>query len=129
MLRLRCSVPVFLILALAGCGQRLDYESTVQLDAGEVQSLGVDPPRREQRVSVTVTSTSVPVDVYVVLEKDKESGKQALLDVKKPAESLASKTKTQQATLEATIPAKTGFAILLGGATKSSQVKVKVIGR
>jgi hypothetical protein len=117
------------LLALAGCGQRLDYESSLQLNAGEVQSLAVDAPRREQRVSVTVTSAGGPVDVYVVLEKDKESGKQALLDGKKPAESLASKLRTQTATLEATIAANTGFAILLGGAGKSSQVRVKVSGR
>ena len=62
-------------------------------------------------------------------EKDKEAAKQALLDRKKPAASFAGKVKTQEATLEATIPANTGFAILLGGASKNSQVKVKVTGR
>jgi hypothetical protein len=101
----------------------------VQLDAGEVQSLSVEPPKRDQKVSVTATSSSSPIDVYLVLDKDKEAGKQALLDGKKPAASLARKAKTQDATLEATIPANTGFAVLLGGAGKSSQVKIKVTGR
>lgn len=118
-----------LFLALPGCGQKLDYESTLELNAGEVQSLAVDAPRREQKVSVTVTSSASPIDVYVVLEKDKEAAKQALLDGKQPAESLARKVKTQDATLEATIPANTKFTILLGGASKSSQAKVKVTGR
>jgi hypothetical protein len=123
----RCLVAA-LLLALSGC-TRLSYETTIQLGAGEVQSLSIDPPRREQKVSVTVTSSAAPVDVYVVLEKDKEAAKEALLDHKKPAASLAGNVKTQEATLEATIPANTPFAILVGGASKTSQVKVKATGR
>jgi hypothetical protein len=126
---LRCGLLVALLLAGAGCGQKLDYDSTVQLDAGQVQSMMIDAPKREQRVSVTVTSSSSPIDVYVVLDKDKEAGKQALLDGKKPAAALASQAETQDATLEATMPANSAFAILLGGASKTSQVKVKVTGR
>jgi hypothetical protein len=123
------SLLAFLFLALPGCGQRLNYETTVDLPEGEVQSLMIDAPKREQKVSVTVSSAGSPIDVYVVLDKDKEAGKQALLDHKKPAGSLASKTKTQDATLEVAIPANTGFAILLGGASKNSRVTVKVTGR
>jgi hypothetical protein len=129
MLRLRRCLLATILLAPLGCGQKLNYETTVQLDDGQVQSLSIDPPRKDQSANVTVSSSGSPIDVYVVLEKDKEAGKQALLDSKKPAESLARKVKTQDAILEATIPANTGFAILLGGASKSSQVKVKVTGR
>jgi outer membrane lipopolysaccharide assembly protein LptE/RlpB len=128
-LRLRRCLLAALLLTLSGCGQRLNYETTVQLGDGEVQSLSIDPPKREQKVSVTVTSSGSPIDAYIVLDKDKEAAKQALLDRKKPANPLDGKTKTQDATLEATIPANTGFAVLLGEASKSSQVKVKVSGR
>ena len=128
-MNLRRSFLMIIFLALAGCGQKLAYETTVQLADGEVQSIAVDAPKTEQKVSVSVVSSGSPVDVYVVLDKDKETGKQALLDRKKPAESLASKVKTQDATLEATVPANTGFAVLLGNASKPSQVKVKVAGR
>jgi hypothetical protein len=128
-LRLRGCLLAALFLALSGCGQRLNYETTVQLGDGEVQSLSIEPPKTEQKVSVVVTSPASPIDAYIVLDKDKEAAKQALLDRKKPAESLAGKAKTQDATLEATIPANTAFAVLLGGANKSSQVKIKVSGR
>jgi hypothetical protein len=100
-----------------------------QLEAGDVHLVLVDPPRREQQVRVTVTSSGSPVTVYIVLNKDKEAAKQALLDGKNPVGALDGKAKTQDATLEATIPANSGFAILLGGASKSSQVRVKVAGR
>jgi hypothetical protein len=128
-LRLRRPLLAALLLVVAGCGQKLNYDTTVQLGDGEVQSLSIEPPKREQKVSVTVTSSGSPIDVYIVLDKDKEAAKQALLDRKKPAEALASKVKTQDATLEATIAANTGFAVLLGGANKNAQVKVKVTGR
>jgi hypothetical protein len=116
------------LLAVPGCGQKLYHENTVQLGAGEVQLILIDAPKREQRVSLTVSSGGSPVDVYVVAEKDKEAAKEAVLDGKKPSASLAGKVKVQDATLEATIPANTAFAILLGGASKSSTVKVKVTG-
>jgi hypothetical protein len=118
---------VALLLVLPGC-QKLNYETTVQLGDGDVQLVLVDPPRSEQKVHITAASSGSPVDVYVVLDKDKEAAKQALLDGKKPAAVLVSETKTRDASLEATIPAKSGFAILLGGASKSSEVKVKVTG-
>ncbi len=124
----RCSLWAISLLLLSGCGQKLDYETSLDLDEGQVQSISVDPPKREQKVSVTATSSSSPIDVYVVLDKDKEAGKQALLDRRKVAAALASQTKTQSATLEVTIPANTGFAILAGGAGKSSHVTVKVRG-
>ena len=125
---LHCFLLAALLVALPGCG-KLHYESTVELGAGEVELILVDPPKREQQISVTVTSSGSPINVYVVLAKDKEVAKEALLNGQKPAASLAGKVKTQEATLEATVPANTGFVILLGGASKSSQVKVKVTGR
>jgi len=112
-----------------GCGQKLDYETSLQLGEGEVQALSIDAPTRAQKVSVRATSSGSPIDFYVVLEKDKEAGKQALLDRKKPPQAVVGIAKTQEATLEAMVPVKTGFVILLGGASKSSQVKVKVTGR
>jgi hypothetical protein len=117
------------LAVLPGCGQRLNYETTVHLSDGDVQLVLVDPPRSEQNVTVTATSSSSPVDVYLVLDKDKEAAKQTLLDRRKPAAVLAGVAKTRDATLEATIPAKSGFAILLGGASKQSEVRVRVTGR
>jgi hypothetical protein len=117
------------LLLLPGCGQKLNYETTVKLRAGEVQAQMVDAPRREQTVRVTATSSGSPIDAYLVLDKDKEAAKEALLDGKKPAAFLAGQTKTRDAILEATIPANSDFTIVLGGATKDSQVKVRATGR
>ncbi|HLJ94273.1 MAG TPA: hypothetical protein VKU02_13885 [Gemmataceae bacterium] len=124
----RCSFWAISLVLLSGCGQKLDYETSLDLDEGQVQSISVDAPKREQKVSVTATSSSSPIDIYVVLDKDKEAGKQALLDRRKVAAALASQTKTRNPTLEVTVPANTGIAILVGGAGKSSHVTVKVSG-
>ena len=127
-LRLRPCLLAAIVLGLPGCG-RLYHETTVQLGAGEVQLLLIDAPKRDQKISVTAASSGSPIDVYVVLAKDKEAAKEALLSGKKPAESLAGKVKTPDATVEATIPANSEFAIILGGANKNTQVKLKVTGR
>ncbi len=113
---------------LAGC-QKLDYEQTLKMEAGDVKSFPVDPPRSEQKVTVTVTSTIAPVNVYLVLEKDQEAALKALDHYQKPVNPLASQEKTQDATLEATVPAKTGYVVLLAGATKDTEVKIKITGR
>jgi hypothetical protein len=126
---LRRTLFALLLLVLPGCGQKLNYETTVDLDEGQVQSILIDAPKSEQKVTVTVNSAGAPIDAYIVLDKDKEAGKQALLNRQKPPQSLAGKVKTQDATLEATVPANTGFALLVGGASKNSRVSVKVTGR
>jgi hypothetical protein len=126
---LRRYLLIILLLPMAGCGQKLDYETTLLVGDGEVQTLSIDPPKRAQKVSVTATSSGSPVSVYVVLEKDKESAKQALLDGKKPAQALIGTAKTKDATLEANVPAQTAAVVLVGGARKSSEVKVKISGR
>jgi hypothetical protein len=121
-------VVAICLLGTAGC-QKLDYEKTVNLGAGEVQAISIGPPTREQKITVVASSTGSTLNVCLVLEKDVEAAKQAMLDGKAPKEPLASKEKAQEATLEATVPAKTGYAIVLGGASKSCEVKVKVTGR
>jgi hypothetical protein len=130
-----CQTPkphVFALFAsvffLAGC-QRLDYEKTFAMEAGDVQMCPVDAPRSEQKVMVTVTSTATPVDVYVVLEKDQEDAVKAIHDYKKPANPLASAAKTTKAELETTVPAKTPYVVILSGAVKSTEVTLKITGR
>src|SRR5438128_4535389 len=97
-LSLRRGLLAGLLLIASGCGQKLDYETTLQLGDGEVQTLSIDAPKRPQRVRVSATSSGSPIDFYVVLEKDKEAAKQALLDRKKPTHPLVGIAKTQEAT-------------------------------
>jgi hypothetical protein len=121
--------PLAFVLLAAGC-QRVNVEHTVQVEPEQVKAITIDPPRGDQKVSVTASSPGVPVSVYLVLEKDRQAAIGALENYKTPANVLASKEKVEQATLEATVPAKNGYAILLtasGG--KKADVKLKVTGQ
>jgi hypothetical protein len=98
------------------------------MEPGDYKTFEMDPPRREQKVIITVTSSAAPVNVYLVAADDLQAATKAVEHFGKPANPLASQEKTQDATLEATIPAKTGYAVLLAGATKETEVKIKITG-
>jgi hypothetical protein len=122
---------VSLLLGISGC-QRLDADRTVKLEPSQVHAILFDAPRSDQKVSVTMSSPGAPVEVYLLLEKDREAAVQSLEQGKRPAKEqiLASKDKAEEATLEATVPAKSGYAVLLNSkAGKTAEVKVKVAGR
>jgi hypothetical protein len=112
---------------LCGC-QRLNHEQTIALDEGEIRSVEIDAPTRDQTVTVRVTAGS-PVDVFIVLEREEEATKEALSLQKPPNTQLAGKLKVQDATLEAAIPAKNRFAVLLSGARTKTDVKLRITGR
>jgi hypothetical protein len=52
-----------------------------------------------------------------------------MMENKVPATPLAGKDKAEDITLEATVPAKTGFVLLLRADKKDADVAVKVAGR
>jgi hypothetical protein len=118
-----------LTLSLAGCNSSLNYEKTMSLGPGEVNSFSPDPPRREQKVTITFKSTETPVDVYVAIGNDVEAVASALTKYKTPQNVLASKLKARDGSLEVTIPAKTRFGAIVGGATKDTSVEVKITGK
>jgi hypothetical protein len=124
--------PCLLLLPLlvtAGCQQAVKDERTVAVDQFDIRS-AIYSPARDQQVTVEVSSPGAPVNVYVVLEKDRAAVEKSLGDNKKPANVLASKEKVEQATLEVPIQAKNDFAVVLNGASgKTAQVKLKVTGR
>jgi hypothetical protein len=132
---MRPSAPFCLGLSVllglaAGC-QRLDVDRTINLEPGEVRDIIIGAPRSQQNVKVDVSASGAPVDVYVVLEAERAGVEDSLTLSKRPdtAKLLASQQKVTTATLEATVPAKNDFAILLAGAAKPAEVKVKVTGR
>ena len=121
---------VTLCLVGAGCKQRLNRESTVTVGPSEVQAVIVDAPRADQQVTATISSPGAPVSAYLVLEKNRLAAQDALLSGKAPANVLGGKDKTEDATVEGTVPAKEEVAVLVynpGG--KPAQVKVKITGR
>ena len=79
--------------------------------------------------SITVSSPDAPVNAYVCLAKDSEAVANAVEANKSSDMILAKQEKTQDANLEATIPAKTSMAVILSCATaKAATVKLKVKG-
>jgi hypothetical protein len=123
---------IFLVCGLllpAGC-QRLNYEKEYAIDPFEVKTIIFDPPRYEQKVTVEVKSPGSPVSVYLVKGEDAAKGETALLNEKAPTGALAGKDKSEDVNLEATIPAKTEYTLLVfNPGNKKSAAKVKVTGR
>jgi hypothetical protein len=119
------------LLATAGCRKQaaLNVEKTVALDAGDVKSTIVDAPLHDQDVTVTVSATGAPVNVYVVAEKDQAASEQGLVNGTKPTNLLASKEKTTQDSLQFKAAARSGFAVILSGAGKNAQVSLKITGK
>jgi hypothetical protein len=116
------------VLLTAGC-QRLNEERTLSLMPGEFKSLSFSPPSYEQKLTVQVSSPGAPVSVWLGRESDTEAAQDKLQKEKSPDASLAGKEKAEDITLEATIPAKTGYALYIRAEQKKAEVKVKVTGR
>jgi hypothetical protein len=124
---------VGVMVLAAGCG-KINVERTMSLDGGEFKVISVDPPRSEQKISVTVNSSGAPIDAYVVLEGDENAALKIAEDTIRSSKPLSSaldgKQKFTEASLNATIPAKKGFSILLlNGGTKKADVKIKITSR
>jgi hypothetical protein len=113
----------------AGC-QPLNENREVKVEAYGVRSLIFSEPRYDQKVTVEVHSPGNPVSAYLVKGADQEKAESGLLNHKAPAGALAGKEKAEEITLEATVPAKTEYALILHNPGKSdATVKVKVTGR
>ena len=127
----RPMILVLLGLALlvpVGC-QKVDYQHTISMEAGDIKSTTITAPQREQHVRVAVDSSASPVDVYIVLEKDRQQAIEALNKDKPLAQALASKKRVRNDTLEATIPAKNEYAVVLTGAGGPTAVQLHITAR
>jgi hypothetical protein len=111
-------MPMFVCLAalmtMAGC-QKVAVEKTYTVGPGEVKTLIVDGPSREQEVTVTVTATS-PVDVYIAAEKDVNDANDK---VSAPKASFGSKKGIEKDTVTAKVPAKAAYGVILLGTPKT----------
>ncbi len=127
---LLCALLVLSAVGLAGCRRSFSHEKTLTVEAGAYQEQTVDPPTREQKVTVTVSAATAPVNVYLVLEKDRQAAEDSLRLEKAPASVLEKKENVQEATLEATVPANTSYTVLLTTAAgKTAKVTLKISGR
>jgi hypothetical protein len=132
-MRLRPHLLVLLpLLWAAGCRGGITHEKAYTLEPTSAQATTIDPPSRDQKVTVKVTS-DVPVSVYVAASKDLPGDinkiNETLLAGKKLT-ALAAEEKMTDKTLEASVPAKTEFQVVVyNPGLKSANVKVKVEGK
>jgi hypothetical protein len=96
---------------------------------GDVRKVEIDAPRRDQVVTVSFSSSASEVSVYLVPAQDGDKGMEALINYKPLSTVLAEKKKSKTGTLEATIPAKTAFAVLVAGAGRDTTVDLKITSK
>jgi hypothetical protein len=123
-----CLTFVLAAALLSGC-QRLNYESSAKVPPFGVHRIEFDPPKYAQKITIETHSPGSPVSVYLVRQEDSDAAQDQLDKDKTPSASLAGKDKSEDITLEATVPAKTAFSLLIRADKKSAEVRVKVTGR
>jgi hypothetical protein len=115
-----------LVVTATGC-QRVNHEKTYTLEPGEMKSILFDAPRWEQKVTVQVSSPGTPVSVYLVPAADDEAARRAAS--RGGSAVLAGKEKAEDISLEAAVPAKTAYAVVLEAHAKKAEAKLRVSGR
>jgi hypothetical protein len=111
----------------AGCQAPLNVENSYpSMQPGETKFILVGAPISEQKVTVTVSSGGVPINVHVV---PGTTGEQAEKAIKAKQGILGSKTNTADPTVEATIAAKQAFVVAVETPDKPANVKVKITSR
>lgn len=133
-LRLRLGLLAMVLLASSSWLRQkpLNDERTALVKAGTVNTIEYDAPIQDQQVTITTSSPGVPVDVYVVLQDNLQKAQDALQGGAPPENTVASQKKTEQASLEAKVPAKKGFAVLINNSVnnnKDANVKVKATSK
>lgn len=120
---------VLAVIVYSRLNRPLDVEQSVKLGAGEVRAIKMDGQRLPGTFTVTFSSTATSVNVYLVKEADVDAATQALLNYQTPKDTLASMLKSKEGSVKAPIPARTGFAVLLAGAAKDTDVTVQVTSK
>ncbi|HTU17581.1 MAG TPA: hypothetical protein VMG10_05910 [Gemmataceae bacterium] len=113
---------------LAGC-QRLNDERTFTIPPLAIQLIEYSEPRYQQKVTIHISSPGAPVTAYLVPAKDKDEAQKQMDNNKAPAAPLAGKEKAEEITLEATVPAKTAFVLMVRADKKKAEVHIKTTGR
>jgi hypothetical protein len=114
------------MLGVAGCQKALNEQKTLTMGPGDVRKIEIDAPRREQPLKIAFNSSATEVSIYVVPAQDGDKALDALMSYKPVATALAKMEKTKSGTLDATIPAKTAFAVLVAGAVRDTTVDLKI---
>jgi hypothetical protein len=111
------------LVVLVGCGKKLNMEQTFDLPI-EGKQFVLEPVSSEQKIKVTAKADAA-VSVYIYLEKHKEAAEQQIL-TRKFANILQRQEKTDNASLEATIPANEAAVVRVGRASKGTKVTLRI---
>jgi hypothetical protein len=117
-------LPLFALVAFVGCS-KVHEERSFTLLPGAFNTLHISEPLSEQKVKVVVKS-DVPVNVYVILEKNIPAGKDEYEPDTIKEGVVAKEKNTMDVTLTATIPAKNAYVIYVDGANKKASVSVTI---
>lgn len=127
-------VMVLLVLT-AGC-QRLNHEKEIDLEQFTVYKAMFDAPTYNQKVTATIEPKDSAVSAYLVTDANLKAVEKALQENTAPDAKLALAQKTakrgdpkENFTIEASVPAKTAFALVLYTPQKNTKVKFKVVGK
>ena len=122
----KAGLVLALLIGLAGCASKINYEQSFTLPPNEAKILIFDPPNKAQKIRVEVTSEE-PVTVSIALAKDiTQQMEDDMSTGYVPKQVLQSKQKVKDVVLEADIPAKQEFKVYISG-PKKTPVKVKVV--
>jgi len=107
-----CALAV-LLLVPAGC-QKLNFAKEATLEtATRFLEYTFDAPQGEQNINVKA-SADEPINVWVVLDEDRETSLTSVERRQKPAKALAGQESSKEIDFDATIPAKKSFAVVVG---------------
>jgi hypothetical protein len=124
------------ILVASGC-QKLNFEKTYNVGQNLVsEQIIFSAPAYDQKVTVTIEPVSGPVSAYLMKSSDHKAVDDALNHQKEPSPSLLLGSRVspkngpaEAYSFDATVPAKTEYVLLLKAGLKSTEVKVKVVGK
>jgi len=122
------AIVVATSLLQSGCNSRLSFSKTIDLGLGDDYHLMIDPPKYDQNVTVSFTSSDSPINIFVILKNDENSVTSSLAKEKTPPNALSHQENVKEGTLEAKVPAKNEAVVVLWGANKNTSVKVKIKG-
>jgi hypothetical protein len=124
---MRKALLFVVLVLLTGCRAKLNSESVVRVNVGELKSTIVDPISKSQTINISAKSLDGKFNLYCFLEKDQTEVEKSITQNKISDKVLAHELKTSTAAIHATIPANEGAVVLLTCTDhKSADVKLKI---
>ncbi len=118
-----------LVVLLAGCGHKIDRNSSFELRLFEDKMFIIEPTKSEQKIQVAGTATGAPVSAYIYLQKNKAAVDKEILALRPSPQILNNQEKTEAIDLEATIPANEAAIVQIIGTGKTAKVQLKITNR